>query len=81
MSRRSRPRAERQGDDRPEHRKELEDPTGGDAMRTRADESDDELPESGMGGTSDAGSAADDAAEAAAYGIGTKHDLTKPPQE
>jgi len=79
MPRRSRPRAEQQGDGQPENLRELEDSSGGAARRARNEADGGELPEGGMGGTSDAGSAADDAAEAAAYGRGTSHDITQPP--
>ena len=73
------PRAEPQGDGQPENPRELEDTSGGAAMRARNEADGGELPEGGMGGTSAAGSAADDAAEAAAYGRGTSHDITQPP--
>ena len=43
----------------------------------RDDSADDTRPESGMGGTSDAGGAADDAAEAAAFRRGLPDDATR----
>lgn len=65
---RSRP-AEQQGDGQPENLRELQDPSGGAA---RTDE-----PESGMGGTSDAGTAADAALEDALFDRGLPDDRTR----
>jgi hypothetical protein len=73
-------RAEQQGDGQPENERELEDRGSGAAMSARggaAGSPAPEPPESGMGGTSDAGTAADDAAEAAAYNRGLPNDLTQ----
>lgn len=76
-------RPEQQGDGQPENLEELEDSGGGTAIpeleRTsrRAREQPDTPPESAMGGTSDAGTAADDAAEAAALRRGLPNDKTK----
>ena len=72
--------AEQQGDGQPENEQELADRSGGSAMDVRGEgrEDDATLPESGMGGTSDAGTAADDAAEAAAYRRGLPDDKTRP---
>ena len=79
MADREHSRAEQQGDGQPENIRELEDASGGGAMgdQGRGRYSDAELPESGMGGTSDAGTAADDAAEAAALGRGLPDDRTQ----
>jgi len=76
------PRPEQQGDGQPENIRELTDDDGRDHRergRRSAEQGPgaNELPESGMGGTSDAGTAADEAAESANFGIGTKHDRTR----
>jgi hypothetical protein len=75
MAERDRGGAEQQGDGQPENIQELQDSSGGAAMSRRGRDA--ELPDSGMGGTSDAGSAADDAAEAAAQRRGPPDDLTQ----
>ncbi len=62
--------AEQQGDGQPENLRELQDRSGGAAQADRV--------ESGMGGTSDAGSAADAAAEDAAFDRGLPDDRTLP---
>ncbi len=67
-SERARP-AEQQGDGQPENLRELQDRSGGAAQSDRA--------EGGMGGTSDAGSAADAAAEDAAFDRGLPDDRTR----
>lgn len=61
-------RAEQQGDGQPENVRELQDPSGGAARADRI--------ESGMGGTSDAGSAADAATEDALFDRGLPDDRT-----
>jgi hypothetical protein len=76
------PRAEQQGDGQPENERELRDPAGGSALDAAGQPGggggeDTTLPESGMGGTSDAGSAADDAIEAANYERGLPTDRTR----
>lgn len=61
--------AEQQGDGQPENARELQDPSSVAAQADRV--------ESGMGGTSDAGSAADSAAEDAAFDRGLPDDRTR----
>lgn len=64
------PPAEQQGDGQPENERELADQRGFAP-----------LDENGLGGTSDAGGAADEAAERAAFGIGSPDDdRTRPPR-
>jgi len=73
--------AEQQGDGQPENQRELEDPSGGAAMRGRPAATDRSAAGAsnagGGGGTSDAGTAADDAAASSAYRRGPPGDLTR----
>lgn len=66
------PRAQQQGDGQPENVRELQDTSGGAA---RADRAEHGTP--GMGGTSDAGSAADAALEDALFDRGLPDDRTR----
>jgi hypothetical protein len=69
-------RAEQQGDGQPENERELREHSAG-ASGARADSADDARPEGGVGGTSDAGTAGDDAAESAALRRGLSDDKTR----